>query len=276
MGSGDAGTGMAGQAGGMNKRLPDTTAAPAIPAEWRNPPDLATARVAQVALAERVVPRQAHGEVRLLGGVDISNNRFDPEGRVFAGVVVLSLPDLQVVETVGAEARAAMPYIPGFLAFREVPALLVAWEKLRVKPDLVLVDGHGIAHPRGLGIAAHLGVLLDVPSIGVAKSPLVGRPEMPLGEEAGAEAPLVWKGRRLGTVLRTRRRANPLYISIGHRVSLEEAVAWVRRAGTGYRLPEPTRQAHLAANAVRRTAGARDDSAAGAREAPVAGAPEED
>lgn len=225
---------------------------PGLPPDWLHPPDLATARSAQVALAARVVRREAHGPVRRLGGVDISSIRFDPANRIFAAVVVLSWPELQVIETAAAEAVATMPYIPGFLGFREIPALLAAWDRLAVKPDLVMVDGHGIAHPRGLGIAAHLGVALDVPAIGVAKSPLVGKPEAPLGEEAGAETPLVWKGERLGTMLRTRRRANPLYVSIGHRVSLEGAVDWVRRAGTGYRLPEPTRQAHLAANALRR------------------------
>jgi deoxyribonuclease V len=223
-----------------------------IPAEWLDPPDPAAARRAQTALAERVVREDAFGgEVRLLGGVDVSNNRFDPEGRVFAAVVALSLPDLRVVETAGATARAAMPYIPGLLGFREIPALLAAWEKLGTKPDLLLVDGHGVAHPRRLGIAAHLGVVLDVPAIGVAKSVLVGAEDPPLAEEAGAETPLVWRGERIGAALRTRRRANPLYVSVGHRVSLETAVAWVRRATGGYRLPEPTRQAHLAANAVR-------------------------
>ncbi len=222
-----------------------------IPAEWLHPPDPAAARRAQTALAERVVREDAFGEVRLLGGVDVSNNRFDPEERVFAAVVALSLPDLRVVEAAGAVARAGMPYVPGLLGFREIPALLAAWEKLRAKPDLVLVDGHGVAHPRRLGIAAHLGVVLDVPSIGVAKSVLVGAEDPPLAEEAGAETPLVWRGERIGTALRTKRRANPLYVSIGHRVSLETAVAWVRRATGGYRLPEPTRQAHLAANALR-------------------------
>lgn len=225
--------------------------APGIPPEWLDPPDLAAARAAQVALAARVVRTDAHGPVRRIGGVDISNNRFDPEGRVYAAVVVLEWPGLRVVETAGAEARASMPYIPGFLGFREVPALLAAWAKLTVKPDLVLVDGHGVAHPRGLGIAAHLGVVLDIPSIGVAKSPLVGRPEAVLGEEPGATQPLLWKGERLGTVLRSKRRSNPLWVSTGHRVALDSAVAWVRQCDTGYRLPEPTRQAHLAANAVR-------------------------
>ncbi len=222
-----------------------------IPAEWLHPPDAAAARRAQTALADRVVREDAFGEVRLLGGVDVSNNRFDPEQRVFAAVVALSFPGLRVVETAGAAARAAMPYVPGLLGFREVPALLAAWEKLRSKPDLVLVDGHGVAHPRRLGIAAHLGVVLDVPAIGVAKSVLVGAEDPPLPDEAGAETPLVWRGERIGTALRTRRRANPLYVSVGHRVSLGTAVAWVRRTTNTYRLPEPTRHAHLAANALR-------------------------
>ncbi|WP_135467736.1 deoxyribonuclease V [Crenalkalicoccus roseus] len=226
--------------------------ATAIPPEWLRPPDLAAARAAQAALAARVIRQDAHGPVRLLGGVDISSNRFDPEDMVYAAVVVLSLPDLAVVGQAVAAARAAMPYIPGFLGFREVPALLEAWEGLAVKPDLVLVDGHGIAHPRGLGIAAHLGVLLDVPSIGVAKSLLVGAPAWPVGEAPGAEAPILWRGERLGTALRTRRGSRPLYLSVGHRVSEAAAVAWVRRAGAGYRLPEPTRRAHEAANAFRR------------------------
>jgi deoxyribonuclease V len=228
--------------------------APGIPPEWLEPSDLAAAKAAQVALATRVVREDACPPVRLLGGVDISNSRFDPEGLVYAAVVVLAWPGLQVVARATAEARARIPYIPGYLGFREVPALLAAWAKLDPKPDLVMVDGHGIAHPRALGIAAHLGVVLDIPSIGVAKSPLVGRPEGPLGEEPGAEQPLVWRGERLGTVLRTRRRSNPLWISIGHRVSLQGAVEWVKRCGTGYRLPEPTRQAHLAANEARRAA----------------------
>jgi deoxyribonuclease V len=226
--------------------------APGIPPEWLDPPDLAVAKAAQFALGARVVQEDAHPPVRLIGGVDISNTRFDPEGRIFAAVVVLEWPGLRLVATATAETRAALPYIPGYLGFREVPALLAAWAKLAAKPDLVLVDGNGIAHPRGFGVATHLGVVLDIPSIGVAKSPLVGRPAAELGEEAGAEQPLLWKGVRLGTVLRSKRRSNPLCISIGHRVSLDSAVAWVRRCDTGYRLPEPTRQAHLAANAARR------------------------
>ncbi|WP_149538373.1 deoxyribonuclease V [Siccirubricoccus phaeus] len=228
---------------------------PDLPPDWLNPPNLAAARLAQQALAALVVAEDRHGEVRRIAGVDVSNTRFDPESRVHAGIVVLSWPELEKLDEASAVQRAAMPYIPGFLGFREVPALLEAWGKLSLLPDLLLVDGHGIAHPRGLGIAAHLGVVLDVPSIGVAKSPLVGRPAAPLGEAPGATAPLEWQGRQLGTVLRTRARANPLYVSVGHRVSLAGALGWVRRCGRGYRLPEPTRLAHLAANAARRAAG---------------------
>ena len=223
-----------------------------MPASWTDPPDLAAAREAQRVLAARVVREDAHGPVRLIGGVDISSTRFDPGNLVHAAVVVLAWPDLTPVAQAAATIRAGMPYIPGFLGFREVPALLAAWEGLAAKPDLVMVDGHGVAHPRGLGIAAHLGVVLDVPSIGVAKSILVGRPAAPLPEEPGAAVPLVWKGARIGTVLRTKRRSNPLIVSTGHRVAEASAVDWVRGCLRDYRLPEPTRLAHLAANAERR------------------------
>lgn len=214
--------------------------------------DIAALRAEQERLAARVVREDDFGPVGLIAGVDISSTRFDPEKLVHAAIVVLSWPDLTLVAESAATQRATMPYIPGFLGFREVPALRAAWERLGTQPDLVMVDGHGVAHPRGLGIAAHLGALLDVPSIGVAKSPLVGRAASPLPEEPGAEVPLVWKGVRLGTVLRTRRRSNPLYVSTGHRVSEASAVEWVQRCLRGYRLPEPTRRAHLAANAERR------------------------
>lgn len=216
------------------------------------PRDLASLRAEQADLAARVERDDRLGPVRLIGGVDISSTRFDPQRLVHAAVVVLSWPDLAPVAESAATQRATMPYIPGFLGFREIPALCAAWSRLGPKPDLVMVDGHGIAHPRGLGIAAQLGVLLDIPSIGVAKSPLVGRPAAPLAEEPGAAEPLIWKGGRLGTVLRTKRRCNPLYLSTGHRVAEATAVAWVQACLRGYRLPEPTRRAHRAANAERR------------------------
>ena len=167
-------------------------------------------------------------------------------------MVVLEWPGLRLVASAGAMQRTHLPYVPGYLGFREVPALLEAWAQLTQKPDLVLVDGHGVAHPRGFGVASHLGVALDVPTIGCAKSLLVGRLDGTLGEAPGAAAALVWQGATLGTALRTRARSGPIFVSSGHRISLASAVEWVRRCGTGHRLPAPTRQAHLAAGALRR------------------------
>jgi deoxyribonuclease V len=217
-------------------------------------PTAAEARALQPELAARVVEEDRFGEVRVLAGVDVSTTRFDPERLVYAAVVCLSWPGMEVLDQATAVQRAALPYIPGLLGFREVPALQEAFGKLRTRPDLVLVDGHGRAHPRGLGIASHLGVVLDIPTIGVAKSVLVGKVEGVLPDEAGARAPLVWKGARIGTALRSRARANPLFISTGHRISLESAVDWVERCGRGRRLPEPTRLAHEAAGVLRRQA----------------------
>jgi deoxyribonuclease V len=147
-------------------------------------------------------------------------------------------------------SKTEFPYIPGFLSFRETPAILEAFSRLTRKPDLLMVDGHGLAHPRSFGIASHLGVLLDVPAIGVAKSVLVGVVEEP-ETERGSVAPLTLRGRRIATVLRTRTGIAPVYVSIGHRVGLRSAVRWALRTGTGYRIPEPTRRAHLAVNALR-------------------------
>jgi deoxyribonuclease V len=222
-----------------------------IPPELLDPPDFKAATAAQRALAALVEREDRLGTVRLLGGVDISSTRFDPERWVHAAVVVLAWPGLAVVARAGVSVRARLPYVPGYLGFREVPALRAAWGQLAEKPDLLLVDGHGVAHPRGFGMASHLGVVLDVPAIGCAKSLLVGTVAGPLGAEPGASAPLLHEGERLGIALRSRRRAGPLHVSAGHRVSLDTAEAWVRRCLAGYRLPEPTRQAHLAANALR-------------------------
>lgn len=233
-----------------------------LPRAWLHPDDFAAARAAQLALLPRVVRADAHGPVRLIGGCDISCRRFDPERRVFAAIVVLALPRLRPVASATAMARAPLPYLPGFLGFREVPALLAAWDALPVKPDLLLMDGQGIAHPRGFGVATHLGVALDVPCVGVAKSRLVGEADVP-GAEAGAETPLLLRGERVGSLLRSRARANPLYVSTGHRVAPASAALWVRRTLAGYRLPEPTRLAHLAANAARRAWDAATEAAPG-------------
>ena len=203
-------------------------------------------------LAARVVTEDRLGPVEVIGGADASATRFDPDRAAYAAVVALSWPDLRPMGQAGAVRRGGLPYIPGLLGFREVPALAEAWTQLHPRPDLVMVDGHGVAHPRGLGVASLFGVMLDVPTIGVAKSILVGQVEGELGAAPGAQAPLVWQGRQIGVALRTRRGANPVYVSAGHRVSLATALDWVLRTGLGHRLPAPTRAAHLAAGALRR------------------------
>lgn len=223
---------------------------PSVPHDWLHPPDLKAARRAQEEMAASVITQDEPSPPRLIGGADISTQRFDPTRRVFAALVTLDDAGRALARATHAD-QARFPYVPGFLGFREVPALAAAWDWLTVKPDLLLVDGHGIAHPRGLGVATHLGLVLDHPTVGVAKSLLVGDPP-PLPDAAGAQAPLMWRGKQIGVALRTRRGANPLYISIGHRVSLTRAVEVVLRTTGGRRLPAATRAAHDAANALRR------------------------
>jgi len=231
-----------------------------FPATWLHPASLGEAADVQRELASRVAAEDDFRgrAIERIAGVDISHQPRDPDGMIHAAVVTMSLPALAVSAQADATVRSTFPYVPGFLGFREIPALVEAFRTVSAAdaPDLIFVDGHGMSHPRGLGIASHLGVLLDRPTIGVAKSILVGKPAEPLGPEPGDRVPLVWRGRTVGLVLRTKRRVNPVYVSVGHRVSLESAADWVMRTVRGYRLPEPTRQAHLAANEVRRRAAA--------------------
>lgn len=222
-----------------------------IPNEWLFPENLTQAAEVQRSLSRQVITEDRLPDINCVAGLDVSNNLRDPEHKIYAAVVCLSIPDLKILETQSVTFVTRFPYIPGFLGFREAPALVMAFEKLARKPDLIMVDGHGISHPRRFGIASHLGVLLDCPSIGVGKSVMVGTPKSPLGPEPGARTPLIWKGETVGMVVRTRQNANPLYISTGHRISLETSVDWVLSSCRGYRLPEPTRQAHLAANTAR-------------------------
>lgn len=222
---------------------------PQVPPHWLHPGNVAQARAAQTEMRARVVAHDDLPATRRIGAADVSNTRFDPRRRVHAALVTLDAAGDVLARA--CESRAAdFPYVPGYLGFREVPALVAAWGRLDPKPDLLLVDGQGVAHPRGLGLATHLGVVLDVPTIGVAKSLLVGEGEP--GPEAGDAAPILWKGARAGTALRTRRGALPIYVSIGHRVSLATAEALVHAACDGRRLPIPIRAAHAAANAARR------------------------
>jgi deoxyribonuclease V len=195
----------------------------------------------QKELAARVVRADEVGKVRRVAGVDVG---FEDSGRVTrAAVAVLDYPGFAVAERVVVREPTRFPYIPGLLSFREAPAVLAAFGRLRTPPDLVLYDGQGIAHPRRFGIASHVGVLLDVPTIGVAKTRLVGEHRR-LPERKGAWVPLVDKGETIGAVLRTRTGVTPLYVSIGHRVTLAAAVRWVMACTTRYRLPETTRWAH--------------------------------
>ncbi|MEJ4047446.1 deoxyribonuclease V [Erwinia sp. SLM-02] len=182
---------------------------------------------------------------RLIGGADVG---FEQGGEVTrAALVILEYPSLRLIEHQVARIATTMPYIPGFLSFRETPALQAAWQQLSHRPDLLLVDGHGIAHPRRLGVASHFGLLVDVPTIGVAKKRLCGA-FTPPDAEPGSHQPLMDKDQQLGWVLRSKARCNPLFISTGHRVSQATALQWVENCLCGYRLPEPTRWADAVAS----------------------------
>ncbi len=213
--------------------------------------DAAAAIALQRQLAGRLCCRSEKPLLQqLVAGVDVSC-RWQSD-RFHAAVVVLSFPALQPVASAAASARSSFPYIPGLLSFRELPVVLQAFRQLPLRPDLVLVDGQGIAHPRGIGLASHLGLWLQLPTIGCAKSRLFGH-HQPVGETRGARQPLFSpEGEQVGQVLRTRSRVKPLYVSPGHLINNEEAVRLVLACGAGYRLPEPTRLAHQAANARRR------------------------
>jgi deoxyribonuclease V len=196
-------------------------------------------------LRRRLVLAWDGREVRRVGGVDISLG----DDRARAAIVVLRYPDLSPVEAVTADVPLVFPYIPGLLAFREGPAFLAAWEKLEQRPDLVMFDGQGIAHPRGIGIAAQMGLWLERPTIGVAKSRLYGRHAEP-GPHKGDIAWLYDQRNPeqvIGTVLRSKEKTNPLYVSPGHLIDVPHAVEFVKGCITGYRLPEPTRWAHKVA-----------------------------
>ena len=191
-------------------------------------------------LASRVVLEDRIGQVNLVAGADL---HFPQKGIAKAAVVVLSYPGLQIVESQVAEGEAAFPYIPGLLAFRESPLVLEAFSRVSRSPDLLLVDGQGIAHPRRMGLACHLGIYLDIPSIGYAKSRLYGRHTEP-GLEKGSWADLVGDNQIIGSVLRTKSGIRPLYVSPGHLVGIEAARDWTLKCCRGYRVPEPTRLAH--------------------------------
>lgn len=202
------------------------------------------ARAIQSELAPQLIREGEPRDVKWVAGVDSGL----PGGRARAVVVVDSYPDLTTVETSIAECPLLFPYVPGLLSFREMPAVVDALRKVKTVPDLFIVDGQGIAHPRHFGIACHIGLMVDRPTIGCAKSILVGHHD-PVGEEVGDWQPLIYKDAVVGAALRTRVRTKPVFVSIGNRISLESAIQWILACDRGYRLPIPQRQADRLASA---------------------------
>lgn len=206
---------------------------------WNLSPRTAIRLQAELAAEIRKEPLSRH--IRYVAGADMA---FSPDGqRCLAGVVVYDLKAREVVERVLTWRKVSFAYVPGLLSFREAPTVLACIRKLKIEPDAFMLDGQGIAHPRRMGLASHIGLFIDRPTIGCAKSRLCGEHDEP-GPLRGDSSALLDKGERIGVVLRTRDRVKPVYVSIGHRATLASAIRLVLDCGTGYRLPEPTRAAH--------------------------------
>lgn len=215
---------------------------------WKVSP--AEAREIQIELRERLVLETPDGfSPETIAGADVSTQKFDPRG--YAGVVVLRAGSLEILDQATATVNLTFPYVPGLLSFRELPALAAAWERLHRKPDVLIFDGQGTAHPRRFGIACHGGLLFDTPSVGCAKSLLVGN-HGALGEERGSTAPLVHRGETVGMAVRTRAGVKPVYVSPGHRMDLATAVELTLGVSPRFREPETTRRSHRLVNELRR------------------------
>ena len=187
-------------------------------------------------------------EIKIIAGSDISFNKYSEV--VYAGIVLFSYPDLKIIGHSTAISRTSFPYISGLLAFREVPALLKAWDKLSIKPDVLILDGQGIAHEHRLGIATHFGLVTGAVTIGSAKSRLHGKYEEP-ANEIFAQSPMYDKGELIGIALKSKKNCNPIYISPGNNISMDQSIDVIKNCIRGYRIPEPTRQAHLLVNKIR-------------------------
>ncbi|MBX4195571.1 endonuclease V [Candidatus Parcubacteria bacterium] len=212
-----------------------------MPTKWNVSPKEAVEIQHRLRDKIRLIPLEK--KIKAIAGADVSMDLFG--NTLYAGIIVLKFPSLETVEVVTAKTETNFPYIPGLLSFREIPALLKCVEKLSTKPDVFMVDGQGIAHPRRLGIASHLGVELGIPTIGVGKSVLYGKTEGErLIDPKSCEI--------IGSVIKTKPRTNPLIVSPGHLITLEESVEIVRNTLSGYKLPEPTRRAHSLVNDFRK------------------------
>lgn len=202
----------------------------------------------QQELRQQIILKPLEKTVTTIAGADLSFNKYSTT--VYAGIVVMSFPELQVIDKASVTDITEFPYIPGLLAFREVPALSKAWEKLSVKPDVLVLDGHGIAHPRRMGIATHFGVVMQTPTLGCAKSLLAGHFEEP-APEPPAYTDLVHQKEVVGKVLRTKKNCKPVFVSPGNLITMEESIALILQCIRKYRIPEPTRLAHNYVNEVR-------------------------
>jgi deoxyribonuclease V len=199
--------------------------------------------------ADRIITDSRLPSCRLIAGADVSYNKFSPT--IFAGVVVLRLPELTVVEQQGVSVECHFPYIPGLLSFREGPAVLEAFAKLKTIPDAVMLDGQGYAHPRRFGLACLLGLWLDIPTFGCAKTPFRVEYDEP-GSNAGSWTPMTNRGETVGRVLRTKTGVKPVFVSVGHKIDVAGATQLTLACHGGYRIPEPTRLAHHYVNSLRR------------------------
>ncbi|RQO32078.1 deoxyribonuclease V [Taibaiella sp. KBW10] len=202
----------------------------------------------QQQMREQIDIRPLESPIKYIGGSDISFNKY--EDTVYAGIIVLTYPDMVPVERVTVITETKFPYISGLLAFREIPALLLAWDQLKIRPDVMVLDGQGIAHQRRTGIATHFGLLKDVPTIGSAKSRLTGiytEPE----NVVFAQEPLMHQKEQIGIVLKTKLNCKPIFVSPGHKVGMQQSVDIIKNCSRKYRIPEPTRLAHLLVNEAR-------------------------
>ena len=206
------------------------------------------ARVIQLNLKEKIKLSKLKKRVKLVAGADVSYSKKTET--CFAAVSVFGFSEMKLIEQSQAKGVVTFPYITGYLTFREAPILLEAFEKIINVPDIILFDGQGIAHPRKMGLAAHMGLFFDLPSIGCAKSRLVGDFKDP-ATQAGSRTDLIYKNKRIGAVIRTREDVKPVFVSPGFKITIEEAIDWILKTCIGYRVPEPIRTSHLKVNRIR-------------------------